>query len=79
MGFHRQVPVSWWNLPIWIVASTLLGAGGVLAFLRPDRGWLALASVLLLAVTLRLRLRAITRCSMPPHTPTGASAHPSDR
>jgi Glucose / Sorbosone dehydrogenase len=51
------------------VCSTLavpfLGAGGVLAFLRPDRGWLALVSVVLLAATLALRLRAITRCGVP--------------
>ena len=57
------------------VCSTLavpfLGAGGMLAFLRPDRGWLALLSVLLLAATLALRLRAITRCRVPPRGRVG--------
>lgn len=43
------------------LAITLLGTGGLLAFLMPDRGWLALGSVVLLAVTLLLRLRAGTK------------------
>jgi hypothetical protein len=52
------------------LAIPLLGAGGVLAFLRGDRGWLALASVLVLAATLYLRLRATSSCPVrfePPH------------
>lgn len=57
------------------VCSTLavpfLGAGGMLAFLRPDRGWLALLSVLLLAATLAVRLRAITRCTVRPRRRAG--------
>ncbi|HYX87116.1 MAG TPA: hypothetical protein VE777_19275 [Gaiellales bacterium] len=53
------------------LAVPFLGAGGMLAFLRPDRGWLALLSVLLLTVTLGLRLRAITRCGVPGRRPAG--------
>jgi hypothetical protein len=46
------------------LALPLLGAGGVLAFFRGDRGWLALASVLLLGVTLLMRLRPSTSCAV---------------
>lgn len=44
------------------LAIPLLGTGGLMAFLVPDRGWLALASVVLLGLTLLLRLRAGTTC-----------------
>ena len=44
------------------LAIPLLGAGGVLAFLRGDRVWLALASILVLGLTLILRLRASASC-----------------
>lgn len=46
------------------LAIPLLGTGGLLAFLVPARGWLALASVVLLALTLLLRLRASTTCAV---------------
>lgn len=46
------------------LAIPLLGTGGLLAFLVPDRGWVALASVALLALTLLLRLRASTTCAV---------------
>jgi len=44
------------------IAIPLLGAGGVFAFLAPDRGVIALASLVLLALTLALRLRATASC-----------------
>ena len=44
------------------IAIPLLGAGGAFAFLAPDRGVIALASVVLLAMTLVLRLRATASC-----------------
>ena len=44
------------------LAIPLLGAGGVLSFLRGDRGWLALATILVLGLTLILRLRASASC-----------------
>ena len=46
------------------LAIPLLGVGGALAFLRGYRGWLALASVLVLAATLLLRLRAVLSCGI---------------
>jgi len=53
------------------LAIPLLGTGGLLAFLVPDRGLIALASIVLLAITLLLRLRAATSCavSLPPRVP----------
>lgn len=48
------------------LALPLLGAGGLLAFLTPDRLWLALASIVLLAATLLLRLRASAACDLGP-------------
>jgi hypothetical protein len=53
------------------LAIPLLGAGGVLAFFRGDRGWLALASVLILGVTLLMRLRAATGCAVRPPASLG--------
>jgi hypothetical protein len=44
------------------LAIPLLGTGGLLAFLRDDRGWLALASMVVLGLTLALRLRASASC-----------------
>jgi hypothetical protein len=44
------------------IAIPLLGAGGIFAFLQPDRGLIALASVVILAFTLALRLRATASC-----------------
>ncbi len=53
------------------LAIPLLGTGGLLAFLVPDRGWIALASIVVLALTLLLRLRAASSCaiSLPPPAP----------
>lgn len=48
------------------LALPLLGTGGLLAFLTPDRMWLALASVVLLVATLLLRLRAGAACELSP-------------
>ena len=59
------------------LAIPLLGAGGVLAFLRGDRGWLALASVLILGVTLPMRLRASTSCAV--RTRADAAHRPAPR
>ncbi|MBJ7608712.1 MAG: hypothetical protein JF887_04680 [Candidatus Dormibacteraeota bacterium] len=59
------------------LAIPLLGTGGALTFLTPHRALISLASVLLLAVTLLLRLRASTRCAVapasPPNVRTGAT------
>ena len=48
------------------LAIPLLGTGGLIAFLVPGRGWIALASILLLAATLLLRLRAAGTCAVNP-------------
>jgi len=76
------------------LAIPLLGTGGLLAFLVPDRGWIALASIVLLALTLLLRLRAASSCAVnlgplapasvaelsasPPQTGQPASSAPSN-
>lgn len=44
------------------LAIPLFGAAGLLSFLAPARGLIALLSILLLAVTLALRLRSATTC-----------------
>ena len=50
------------------LAIPLLGAGGALSFFTPHRGVIGLLSVVMLALTLLLRLRASTRCDIPvPH------------
>jgi hypothetical protein len=46
------------------LAIPLLGTSGLLAFLVPERGLIALVSVAMLAVTLLLRLRASTTCAV---------------
>jgi hypothetical protein len=46
------------------IAIPLFGAAGVLSFLAPDRGLIALLSIALLAVTLAVRLRATRACQM---------------
>jgi hypothetical protein len=46
------------------LAIPLLGTSGALAFLVPDRGLIALASLLLLVITLLLRLRAASSCAV---------------
>lgn len=52
------------------IAIPVFGAAGVLSFLAPYRGVIALASVALLALTLVLRLRATQACQLAPR-PTG--------
>lgn len=51
------------------LAIPLLGTGGLLAFLTPDRGWIALAAVVVLSFTLLLRLRAAGSCRVVPAGP----------
>jgi len=58
------------------LAIPLLGTGGALAFLVPGRGLIALASIVLLALTLLLRLRAASSCAvgLPPLAPVAQRA-----
>jgi hypothetical protein len=59
------------------LAIPLLGAGGALAFLRGDRGWIALASIVVLAAAAVLRLQATASCPVPVKgTHTSAQAAP---
>ncbi|MGH3192396.1 MAG: hypothetical protein ACRDOL_35135 [Streptosporangiaceae bacterium] len=51
------------------LAVPLFGASGVVAFLRPDRGLIALASIALLLLTLLLRLRTTRACRIVYPTP----------
>src|SRR5437016_4054501 len=55
------------------LAIPLFGAAGVLSFLAPERGLIALLSVALLALTLRLRLRTTRACRLtsPADPPSG--------
>ena len=46
------------------LAIPLLGTSGLLAFLVPERRFIALVSVAMLALTLLLRLRASTTCAV---------------
>lgn len=46
------------------LAIPLFGAAGVLSFLAPERGLIALLSIVLLTVTLVLRLRTNRTCSI---------------
>jgi hypothetical protein len=56
------------------LAIPIFGAAGVLSFLAPYRGVIALASVVLLAVTLLLRLRTARTCQLAPQAgPPSAS------
>jgi hypothetical protein len=48
------------------LAIPIFGAAGVLSFLAPYRGVIALASVVLLAVTLLIRLRTTRMCQLAP-------------
>src|SRR5215831_20761532 len=48
------------------IAIPVFGAAGVLSFLAPYRGVIALASVAFLALTLVLRLRTIRTCQLAP-------------
>jgi hypothetical protein len=55
------------------LAIPIFGAAGVLSFLAPYRGVIALASIALLALTLLLRLRTTRACQLtpPPGPPPG--------
>jgi hypothetical protein len=56
------------------LAIPVFGAAGILSFLAPYRGLIALASIVLLAVTLLLRLRTTRACQIAPHAgPSSAS------
>jgi hypothetical protein len=48
------------------LAIPLFGAAGVLSFLAPYRGLIALLSIVLLAVTLLIRLRTTRTCQLAP-------------
>jgi hypothetical protein len=48
------------------LAIPIFGAAGVLSFLAPYRGVIALASIVLLALTLLLRLRTTRACQLTP-------------
>jgi hypothetical protein len=63
------------------LAIPLFGAAGLLSFLAPERGLVALLSVGLLAVTLALRLRAAQACrlSLPFPTEDQAGQAPTER
>jgi hypothetical protein len=53
------------------LAIPLLGAGGALAFLRGDRAWIGLASIVVLAAAAILRIEATASCPVrikPAHT-----------
>ena len=54
------------------LAIPVFGAAGILSFLAPYRGLIALTSIVLLAVTLLLRLRTARKCQIAPHA--GASS-----
>jgi hypothetical protein len=48
------------------IAIPVFGAAGVLSFLAPYRGVIALVSVAFLALTLALRLRTTRTCQLAP-------------
>src|SRR5215469_12256109 len=57
------------------LAIPVFGAAGILSFLAPYRGLIALASIVLLAVTLLLRLRTTRSCQLGPQAgPSSASS-----
>jgi hypothetical protein len=63
------------------LAIPVFGAAGVLSFLAPYRGVIALASVTFLALTLALRLRTTRTCPLAPRPSSqdlGAGQHASD-
>jgi hypothetical protein len=68
---HRGTVVSWLSE---VFEIPVFGAAGILSFLAPYRGIIALASIVLLAVTLLLRLRTARTCQLAPQTgPPSAS------
>ena len=61
------------------LAIPLFGAAGVLSFLAPERGLIALLSIALLAVTLLLRLRTTQACRLTSTRAVGRKADASDQ
>jgi hypothetical protein len=61
------------------LAIPVFGAAGVLSFLAPYRGVIALASVALLALTLVLRLRTTRTCLLAPPASQDLRAGPARR
>jgi hypothetical protein len=57
------------------LAIPLFGTAGVLSFLAPERGLIALLSIVVLAVTLALRLRTARTCKLT----SAATDHPDSR
>jgi hypothetical protein len=57
------------------LAIPLFGAAGVLSFLAPYRGLIALLSIVLLAVTLLIRLRTTRACQLAPQAGPSPGPH----
>jgi len=57
------------------LAIPIFGAAGVLSFLAPYRGVVALLSIALLAVTLLIRLRTTRACQLAPQAGPSAGPH----
>jgi hypothetical protein len=57
------------------LAIPLFGAAGLLSFLAPERGLIALLSILLLLVTLALRLSNAQVCEIPVDAPRLGQSH----
>jgi hypothetical protein len=75
-GFTATVATIMLACPVCSpLAIPLLGAGGALAFLRGDRGLIALASIAVLALALILRLSATASCPVR-YKPTAVAAQP---
>ena len=58
------------------LAIPIFGAAGVLSFLAPYRGLIALLSTALLAVTLLIRLRTTRTCQLTPQAPPSSGPPP---
>lgn len=56
------------------LAIPIFGAAGVLSFLAPYRGIIALLSIVLLAVTLLIRLRTTRTCQLAPQASSSSSS-----
>lgn len=52
------------------LAIPIFGSAGVLSFAEPERGEIALLSILLLVLTLVLRLRVVRSCHPPAQSPS---------
>ena len=58
------------------LAIPIFGAAGVLSFLAPYRGVIALLSIVLLAVTLLIRLRTTRICQLAPQAGPSSASQP---